>query len=232
MYRFGFIIEQALGHITHGHNLQHSVALDPSVEAFWGFPSWDASGLAALVPNWTVKAGLQARQQVAEMSRETALDALFFHTQVAAVLSQNWLKRIPSVISLDATPRQYDELGQSYQHESGPDWLEQQKWRLNRNAFRAARHLVSWSYWAKAGLSAYEVSPEKVTVIPPGVNISEWTRPEPRRYQVGPVKILFVGADLERKGGVSYLKLSVDCVRSSRLQPLHPRLNLPLNCIW
>jgi len=201
VYRIGFVIEQVLGHITHGQNLQANVRSDVEIEDYWSFPVWDATGLAGMMPNWTLKAGLQARHDIQSIQHQTTLDALFFHTYITALLSQNWLKRIPSVISLDATPRQYDELGQSYQHESGPDWLEQQKWRLNRNAFRAARHLVSWSYWAKAGLSTYEVSPEKVTVIPPGVNIAEWSRPEPRRYQAGPVKILFVGADLERKGG-------------------------------
>lgn len=201
MYRIGFIIEQALGHITHGHNLQHTVSLDPSVDACWGFPTWNATGIAALIPNWTVKAGLQARQQVAYMSREGKLDALFFHTQVTAVLAQKWLKRIPSIVSIDATPQQYDKLGQYYAHSSGPGWLEQQKWRLNSNVFHNARHLVSWSYWAKAGLNDYEVPPEKVTVIPPGVNVSAWTRPQPRQYHSAPVKLLFVGGNLERKGG-------------------------------
>ncbi len=114
LVRIGFIIEQALGHITHGQNLQKNVALDPTVEAYWGFPSWDADGIAGLVPNWTLKAGLQARQAVAGMQRQTQLSALFFHTQVTAILSQKWLKRIPSVVSIDATPKQYDEFGQFY----------------------------------------------------------------------------------------------------------------------
>ncbi|MFN2233976.1 MAG: glycosyltransferase family 1 protein, partial [Anaerolineales bacterium] len=143
VYRIGFVIEQVLGHITHGQNLQANVRSDVEIEDYWSFPVWDATGLAGMMPNWTLKAGLQARHDIQSIQHQTTLDALFFHTYITALLSQNWLKRIPSVISLDATPRQYDELGQSYQHESGPDWLEQQKWRLNRNAFRAARHLVS-----------------------------------------------------------------------------------------
>ncbi|MCA9929482.1 MAG: glycosyltransferase family 4 protein, partial [Anaerolineales bacterium] len=108
---------------------------------------------------------------------------------------------------------QYDELGEFYSHAAGPPWLEQQKWRLNRDCFRAARHIVAWTRWTKDGLVRdYEVPPEKVTVIPPGVNTHEWLRPEPRRLHNGPVKILFVGGNLARKGGL----LLLDAFRALR----------------
>ena len=206
MYTLGFIIEQALGHVTHTKNLQTNVPLDPTVEAHWGLIPWETAGLAARVPlynsNWTVRAGLRARRAVARMVERHRPDALFFHTQVPAVLATSWLKRIPSVVSLDATPLQYDALGAAYQHTPGPAWLERQKWRLNRDCFRAARTIVAWSDWAKQGLVAeYEVPADKVEVIPPGVNPSEWQRPTPREPQAGPVKILFVGGDFQRKGG-------------------------------
>ena len=60
-----------------------------------------------------------------------------------------------------------------------------------------------WSAWAKQGVvEEYEVPSEKVTVIPPGVNVHEWTRPTPRQPKPDqPVRILFVGGNLERKGG-------------------------------
>lgn len=210
-YHIGFILEQALGHITHTRNLQANVARDPDVQAYWGLVPWETGGLAGRLPlyksNWTVRAGLRARRMVTGMTRRVELDALFFHTQVPAVLSTGWIRRIPSIVSLDATPRQYDSLGQFYAHPQGPAWLEQLKWKLNRDCFRAARHLVTWSAWARQGLiDDYEVAPEKVTVIPPGVNTSEWVRPSPRARHDGPVKILFVGGNLERKGGLLLLE--------------------------
>ena len=65
---------------------------------------------------------------------------------------------------------------------------------------------VTWSSWARQGLiDEYEVPREKVTVIPPGVIIADWRTPEPRRLHGGPVRILFVGGDLERKGGLVLL---------------------------
>lgn len=210
-YRFGFIIEQALGHITHGKNLQINVPKDTTVEPHWVLPAWEATNRVATLPlirsNWTVRAGLQVRHAIGNLLRQNKMDAFFFHTQVTAVLAQDLLRRVPSVVSLDATPRQYDQMGGVYDHPTGPKWLEQLKWRLNRDCFAAAQRLVSWSHWAKQGLiDEYEVPAEKVTVIAPGVNISEWRRPAGRRPQGGAVKILFVGGNLERKGGLLLLE--------------------------
>jgi glycosyltransferase involved in cell wall biosynthesis len=202
----GFIIEQALGHVTHGQNLQKNVAADPEIVPHWGLPQFPPQGIGAKIPvyksNWTVRAGWQARRMVARMPRP--LDVLFFHTQVTAVLAADWLRRIPGVVSLDATPIQYDSLGEFYAHGQGPAWLENIKFRLNRNCFQAARRLVSWTDWAHESLvNDYGVDPAKITTIPPGVNSADWRRPEVRGPAApnAPVRILFVGGNLARKGG-------------------------------
>lgn len=204
--RVGFIIEQALGHVTHTKNLQANVPKDPAIEAHWGLVPFDVTGMGTRIPifnsNWTVRAGLRARRALAGLTRRTRLDALFFHTQVPAVLAGKWIRRYPTIVSLDATPLQYDELGASYAHGRGPEWLESLKWRMNRDCFRYASHIVAWSEWAKRGLvKDYEVPPDKVSVIPPGVNVADWVAPTRRSARTGPVKLLFVGADLRRKGG-------------------------------
>ena len=232
-YQFGFLLEQSLGHITHTKNLVTNVALDPEVHAHWGLIDFEATGVAGRLPvyrsNWTVRAGVRARREVARMNGQIKLDALFFHTQVPAVLAQSWLRKIPGIVSLDATPLQYDELGAFYKHKQGPAWLENWKWRLNRDCFRSARRLVAWAEWTKLGLVRdYEVPAEKITVIPPGVNVNEWRRPMPREIHDNPVKILFVGGDLERKGGLvlleafralRHLGLELHLVTKDRLAP-------------
>jgi len=232
-YEFGFLLEQALGHATHAKNLLTNVALDPEVRAHWGLIDFEVTGVAGRIPlyrsNWTVRAGVCAYREVARMNRQTRLDALFFHTQVPAILAQRWLRKIPGIVSLDATPLQYDELGMFYKHEQGPAWLEAWKWRLNRDCFTSARRLVAWSEWTKRGLvQGYGVPADKITVIPPGVNVHEWRRPMPRVPHAGPVKILFVGGDLERKGGLvlleafralRHLGLELHLVTKDRLPP-------------
>jgi glycosyltransferase involved in cell wall biosynthesis len=209
-YEFGFILEQSLGHVTHTKNLQANVVRDPDVKVHWGLVDFDANGLAGKIPiyksNWTVRAGIRADRLVARMSKQAKLDALFFHTQVPAVLAQRWLRRLPSIVSLDATPLQYDELGAFYKHARGPAWLEAWKWRLNRDCFRSAQRIVAWAEWTKRGLvEGYGVPAEKIEVIPPGVNVTDWRRPSARVPHDGPIKILFVGGNLERKGGLVLL---------------------------
>jgi glycosyltransferase involved in cell wall biosynthesis len=232
-YEFGFLLEQALGHVTHAKNLLTNVALDPEVHARWGLIDFEATGIAERIPvyrsNWTVRAGVRARREVARMNKEIKLDALFFHTQVPAILAQRWLRKIPGIVSLDATPLQYDELGAFYKHEQGPAWLEAWKWRMNRDCFRSARRLVAWSEWTKLGLvQGYGVPADKITVIPPGVNVHEWRRPMPRVPHANPVRILFVGGDLKRKGGLvlleafralRHLGLELHLVTKDRLPP-------------
>lgn len=206
IYNIGFVLEQALGHITHTKNLQAHVRLDPKVSPSWALIDFKAEGIAGRIPvfrsNWSVRAGIRANRQIAAIERATRLDVLFFHTQVPAILAQRWMHRIPSVVSLDATPLQYDALGAFYQHKAGPRWLEAIKWRLNRDCYRAARHIVVWAEWTKQGLVAdYEVPADKITVIPPGVIVRDWERKEQRTGASNAVKILFVGGDLRRKGG-------------------------------
>lgn len=209
-YHIAFVIEQALGHITHAKNLQANVPNDSSIQAQWALVPFETHGLAARLPvyksNWTVRSGWRARRMVNQLASRTKFDALFFHTQVPAILATNWIRRIPSVVSLDATPKQYDSLGEFYAHDTGPAWMEKYKWQLNVNCFHAARHLVAWAKWTRDGLvREYDTPAEKITVIPPGVNVRDWLRPTPRANHDGAIKILFVGGDLKRKGGIDLL---------------------------
>jgi glycosyltransferase involved in cell wall biosynthesis len=224
-YNIGFIMEQALGHVTHTQNLKASAHLAPDMQAFWTLPQFHPTGIAAHIPiyksNWSVRASLQARSGIARLNKQTRLDALFFHTQVTAVLANNWVRRIPSIVSLDATPLQYDQLGQFYQHEPGPPLKEKLSYKLNRDCFHQARHLVTWSEWCRQSLIAdYGVPGDKVTVIAPGATTRDWLRPTPRARHDGPIRILFVGASLERKGGF----LLLEAFRA--LRPLGVELHL------
>jgi glycosyltransferase involved in cell wall biosynthesis len=48
-------------------------------------------------------------------------------------------------------------------------------------------------------IADYGVDPQKIEVIPPGVDLTRWI--PGARHETGPLRILFVGGDLNRKGG-------------------------------
>jgi glycosyltransferase involved in cell wall biosynthesis len=219
MYHIGFIMEQNLGHGTHYRNLVRYVGEDTRVAPIWMPIPFERTGLLTALPlvrsNWSARASLLARRAVERARRQGQLDVLFFHTQVTSLLAGGVMRSIPTIISLDATPINYDSVGQFYGHSSGGP-LEGLKFRANVRAFRLAAGLVTWCQWAKESLiSDYGVPPDKITVIPPGVDLALWPRraqPHERSQAAGrPVKLLFVGGDFKRKGGPVLL----DCFRRS-----------------
>ncbi|MEI6180913.1 MAG: glycosyltransferase family 4 protein, partial [Chloroflexales bacterium] len=65
--------------------------------------------------------------------------------------------------------------------------------------------LLPWSSWVRDSLIRdYGVSPTKIEVVPPGVDLHLWT-PGARQAD-GPLRILFVGGDFQRKGGETLLR--------------------------
>ena len=59
-----------------------------------------------------------------------------------------------------------------------------------------------WSDWAAGGLRAKGVSDERIMVLPPGVDLDLFKPPATGRLVTeGPLRLLFVGGDFERKGG-------------------------------
>lgn len=203
--RFAFVMEQTLGHVTHYQNLRAAIEAEPGVEATWyplSFPPRDKmERLPLLRSNWSARASWRARHVLARDGAVHTHDAFFFHTQVATLLSTPLLRRVPAVISLDATPINYDTVGAAYGHRPSGSALESLKRRLNTRSLHAAGALVTWCDWARRSLiQDYGIPSERITVIPPGVNLSLWPQPAPRA-DTGPVRLLFVGGDFERKGG-------------------------------
>lgn len=218
-----FVLEQTLGHVTHSRNLRALIPQNDSIRATFCPIEFEPGRVLGNLPiwrNWTVRSGVRARRAIRLTGRDEPLAALFIHSQVPAVLLGDRLRRLPSVVSLDATPVQYDELGEHYSHRTGHHSVERVKWRMNRACYDAASHLVTWSDWAKASLvDHYGVADERVSVVPPGVDLEVWQQCADRRAPPGPVRILFVGGDLDRKGGADLLEAfaSLRCTHTAEL---------------
>jgi glycosyltransferase involved in cell wall biosynthesis len=220
-YRLGFVMEQTLGHVTHAKNLQYWIERDPDVIPTWIPVSYEVRDKWDRIPvirsNWTVKSSLRAREQVRAAMRAGGLDGLFYHTPVTTMFSHGLMADIPTVVSMDATPINFDNIGSPYNHKPSSFGLfESFKNAVNRRAFRKCSKLIAWCQWAKNSLDMdYDIDPDKVVVIPPGVDLDKW-KPghgsEPHR----PVRLLFVGGDFRRKGGDTLLEafrtsLQQDC---------------------
>jgi glycosyltransferase involved in cell wall biosynthesis len=210
-YRLGFVIEQTLGQITHTKNFQHWVAQDPTVIPTWMPISYDLREGLARLPivgnNWTIRASLLARQQVRAAARTQAFDALFFHTQVTSLFAHRLMLEVPTIVSMDATPLNFDTIGTPYAHApSRIGVVESTKNALMRRAFTRARGLVVWHQWGKQSLiEDYGAPPEKVAVIAPGVDMETWNFPRHDVDAERVVRLLFVGGDFKRKGGETLL---------------------------
>jgi glycosyltransferase involved in cell wall biosynthesis len=209
-----FVMEQALGHVTHFQNLRQFTAEQPDIQATWLPIPFELTGRDRLVPvmrNWSVRASWRARRALHDLRRTTALDAIFFHTQVTSLFSIAHMRQIPSIVSLDATPINYDSLGHSYGHAAATDsFLDRQKYRLNRQALHAAAGLVTWSEWARDSLIGdYGVDGSRIRVVGPGAAPDYFeigaARLAGAPREPGPVRLLFVGADFQRKGGPELL---------------------------
>jgi len=211
--RYGFVMEQTLGHVTHYKNLRSVIDDVPAVSATWHLLTFPPRGTLETLPllrsNWSLRAGLRARRTLATADAPRRYDALFFHTQVTALLSAGLMRRVPSVVSLDATPINYDSVGIHYGHHPSRKPVEALKTALNRRSLHAARALVVWCDWARRSLiDDYGIDASRITVISPGVDFKVWPHPSTRPgKQAGqPVRILFVGGDFERKGGEVLLR--------------------------
>jgi glycosyltransferase involved in cell wall biosynthesis len=198
-----FILEQTLGHVAHGKNLRRTLASIDSIDATIVEIHYEPpSRLERLsgAGSWSVRASQRARKAILSRLAGGRVDGLFVHTQVASLLSVDLMRKIPTVISLDATPINFDTLGAPYGHRRQAQPLERFKAWANQRAFAAAAGLVSWSRWGADALAAdYGVAPEKVRVIHPGVDLRLFTPSGAPPND--PVRVLFVGGDFERKGG-------------------------------
>lgn len=204
--RIGFVIEQALGHVAYGMGLKQALLPRDDIELEWIEIPYD-TGTFGKIPvvgrNWTLRGSARAYRAIAAAHHRKPLDALFIHTQTVALLSAPHMAKIPTLISLDATPINYDELAGTYGDKVDSAPAERAKLWAHRTVMKRAAGFTVWSEWAKRSLVKDYLAPaEKVSVVHPGTVIANFPSPTERKPHHGkPLNILFVGGDFPRKGG-------------------------------
>jgi glycosyltransferase involved in cell wall biosynthesis len=205
--RMVFVLEQALGHMTHGRNIESVLAeapgIAPSVIRVEQPPASLTSRLP-LLSTWSFEASWATRSALRKRLAQGPADALFVHTQVASLFSVREMRAVPTVISMDCTPVNIDDFG--YGHTRQGRALEWAKWQMNRRALDAAGAVVTWSRWAADSVVGdYRVPEHKVRVVRPGVDLARFRPGSDRRANTRP-RVLFVGGDFSRKGGEDLLE--------------------------
>jgi glycosyl transferase family 1/glycosyl transferase family 4 len=225
--RTAFVVEQTLGHVTHYRNMRSYAALRTDVAPEWLPIAFDVSGPARFVPlvrsNWSVRASWRARRALDAIQAREPLDAIVFHTQVTSLLSRAHMRQTPTIVSLDATPINYDSVGAAYGHQAaGTGFVDRQKFRLNQLALHEAAQLVTWSDWTKRSvIDDYGVDGDKVRVLAPGAAPEYFNIGETRSFTFNGkerVRLLFVGGDFQRKGGPLLLQLMRDPYLAERCE--------------
>lgn len=211
--RIAFLMDQVAGHITNSRNLRRIADDEPGIDAVW----WEIHSLRPagrleryqqrflpFLPHYVTgngRAALETRRAL----RALPYDAVLTNVRVGVLFARRFA-RVPTMIDFDVTPRQLDELP-GYSRGLELPGLERLKFRLAARMFRSAALLQAWSEWAKQGVvEGYAIDPAKVIVNPPGVDLDFWGRAMERPPHTGPVRVLFVGGDFERKGGPSLLR--------------------------
>ena len=200
-----FIMEQVLGHITWYQNLREAVTGLNSVDANWVETTlFDKRGVIEQLPGVPgyVRAGVRARLDVRRALGRTQADVLVFNTQKPAIFCQPEMRRIPTILMTDVTPFQYARMADLYEHSvSVNPAVRLVKHWTNVLNFHLAKVVVPWSNWAAHSvINDYGVPPERVHVVPSGVDTLHW-KPASVKPGHDRLRLLFVGGNFERKGG-------------------------------
>jgi glycosyltransferase involved in cell wall biosynthesis len=218
--RVAFAIENQLGHRALLSNLKAALEHERDVEPLWFPVDPKGEGLLALPrvrDKHALIFGLKLRKVMrqAEAQANGRLDACFVHTQRMAHLAVDRMKKLPTFISIDATPAELDEIyrGVSGLASERGNFYWNIRDAIHRRTYRAARGMIAMSSAIARTLSTvYRVDPANVLVLLPGVDTELW-RPPPARAPGDEIRLLFIGADFERKGGQLLLRWARETAR-------------------
>ena len=167
-----------------------------------------------------------ARRLIARKLSQADYSVLHLHTQVMALQSVDFMKNLPTVVSIDSTAVQ------ASQEKTDPNlrWTYNPNVLLEKRVYEAAARIITTSEFArKSVIEDYNIDSKKVKVIPFSVKIELFSSID--RSNTAPktrYNILFIGGDFKRKGGEDVLEVFLTAF--SELAELHLVTYTPVEC--
>lgn len=205
--------EGVLGHRTMKRQLAAALEVMPEVEARMvtvPAPSRLGRLLLRRVPRlgdadllglrWRLRWSWQARRLLKRHGRWA--DVALIVTQASALLSKGPMRHLPCVLSVDATVGQFtalEYLGPRDRHSARQQRLIA---KLERRAVANAAAVMAWTEWNAAALRDEYGLATRLETIHPGLDAAWWGKAADMRAsdREGPMRVLFVGNDVSRKG--------------------------------
>ena len=143
------------------------------------------------------------RLMIARELRKARYDVIHLHTQAIALLASIPPLPLPYVLSIDNTTALFGRDRPAHPRHALAPLLA-----AERRCFRKAAHVISWSERARSSvIHDYGLPGSSVTAIPPGNPLpSHWFAKPEIKHGGGRIRLLFVGNDFERKGGMELLE--------------------------
>jgi glycosyltransferase involved in cell wall biosynthesis len=147
---------------------------------------------------WHVAQGLRARRVVRAELRRRPADVLHVHGHTLSFLLPDLMRRVPTVLSLDATVWDWHAMGIWSRPGRHSRLLLAPSLALERRAVATAACVLAFTRWARDGVE--RCCPDaRVVEHHPGIDL-ETFRPAPR-VGGGLPRVLFVGGRFAEKGG-------------------------------
>jgi glycosyltransferase involved in cell wall biosynthesis len=202
-----------LGHRTVHAHLQSFVAGQPDVRGWFvtvphpgrlGFrvvkqyPRLGSLDMFEL--RWRLRWSLVARRIIER--RIDTTDAVLVNTQSCALLLHGDCRRVPCVLSVDATGLQYGRLAYYRPRDRFSGVGDRAIFELERRAYEHAHRILAWTDWVAGSLQRdYGIAPEKIVKLHPGAPMQALRAIPPEcGAPVEPLRAIFIGNDVERKG--------------------------------
>jgi glycosyltransferase involved in cell wall biosynthesis len=208
------IDEGVLGHRTLKHQLAAALEAMPEVEArMVTVPAPGRLGrlLVRRLPRlgdadlqglrWRLRWSRQVRRLLERHA--SWADVALIVTQASALLSKGPMRCLPCVLSVDASVGQFTAL--EYQGPRDRHSARQQRLiaKLERRAIANAAAVMAWTEWNATALrDEYGMETTRLETIHPGLDAAWWAEAAAARKEdrEGPMRVLFVGNDVARKG--------------------------------